>query len=60
MTTRPELFRSEILPGLRHTPIGQLVAVTGLSDSYCGLVRRGKKVPHRRHSDAFAQATRTM
>jgi CRISPR-associated protein Cas1 len=49
----PEVFRSEILPGLRHKPIGELVAATGLSEHYCSLIRLGKKVPHPRHCEAL-------
>jgi CRISPR-associated endonuclease Cas1 len=49
----PEVFRTEILPGLRHSRIGGLVAATGLSPHYCSLIRLGKKVPHPRHWDAL-------
>jgi hypothetical protein len=49
----PAVFRSEILPGLRRKPIGELVAATGLSEHYCSLIRLGKKVPHARHWDAL-------
>jgi CRISPR-associated endonuclease Cas1 len=45
----PEVFRSEILPGLCRVPIAELVAATGLSEHYCSLIRLGKKVPHPRH-----------
>ena len=53
-----EVFRSEILPGLRRTPIGELVAATGLSEHYCSLIRLGKKVPHPRHWEALRKAGR--
>jgi CRISPR-associated endonuclease Cas1 len=49
----PEVFRIEILPGLRRTPIGELVAATGLSEHYCSLIRLGKKTPHPRHWNAL-------
>jgi hypothetical protein len=49
----PEIFRTEILPGLRRIPIGELVAATGLSDHYCSLIRLGKKTPHPRHWGAL-------
>jgi len=45
----PQVFRSNILPALRHLPIADLVAATGLSEHYCSLIRLGKKVPHPRH-----------
>ena len=49
----PEVFLTEILPGLRQVPIAELVAATGLSEHYCSLIRLGKKVPHPRHWDAL-------
>jgi hypothetical protein len=49
----PAVFQTEILPGLRRTPIGELVAATGLSEHYCSLIRLGKRVPHPRHWAAF-------
>jgi CRISPR-associated endonuclease Cas1 len=52
----PEVFRSEILPGLRRKSIGEVVAATGLSEHYCSLIRLGKKVPHPRHWPALADA----
>lgn len=44
-----EVVGSEILPGLRGVMLSTLVAATGLSQQYCSLIRRGLKVPHRRH-----------
>ena len=38
---------------LRRKPIGELVAATGLSEHYCSLIRRGKKIPHPRHWEAL-------
>jgi hypothetical protein len=49
----PDLFASEILPGLRASPISELVSATGLSAHYCSLIRLGKRVPHARHWEAF-------
>ena len=48
-----DVFRSEILPGLRHARIADVVVATGLSEHYCSLIRLGKKVPHPRHWDAL-------
>ena len=45
----PEVFRREILPGLQSVPLGAMARATGLSESYCSCIRRGIKVPHRRH-----------
>jgi len=49
----PEIFRSEILPGLRREPVSELVTATGLSEHYCSLIRLGKNVPHPRHWDTL-------
>ena len=49
----PEVFRSEILPGLRQARLGELAAATGLSEHYCSLIRLAKRVPHPRHWSAL-------
>jgi CRISPR-associated endonuclease Cas1 len=48
-TMDAETFTSDVLPGLRDVPLRVMASVTGLSESYCSFVRRGLKVPHRRH-----------
>jgi CRISPR-associated protein Cas1 len=48
-----EVFRIEILPGLRRVSTSELVAATGLSQHYCSLIRLGKKIPHPRHWDTL-------
>jgi CRISPR-associated endonuclease Cas1 len=53
----PEMFRSEILPGLRHARISGLVGATGLSKHYCSLIRLGKKVPHPRHWESLRRVS---
>jgi CRISP-associated protein Cas1 len=53
----PEVFRSEILPGLRYARIVELVAATGLSEHYCSLIRLGKKIPHARHWEALREVS---
>jgi hypothetical protein len=55
----PEVFRAEILPGLRRVPIAELMAATGLSEHYCSLIRLGKKTPHARHWEALRGLSRT-
>lgn len=45
----PEVFRREILPGLQTVSLGAMAKATGLSKGYCSFIRRGIKVPHRRH-----------
>jgi hypothetical protein len=56
----PETFRSEIQPGLRRKPIGELVAATGLSEHHCSLIRLGKKAPHARHWEALRELSTTL
>jgi hypothetical protein len=45
----PEMFRREILPGLQGVLLGAMARATGLSEGYCSFIRRGIKIPHRRH-----------
>jgi CRISPR-associated endonuclease Cas1 len=52
----PDLFTTEILPGLRELTIARLAAATGLSGHYCSLIRLGKRVPHPRHWEALRAA----
>ena len=51
----PDVFRQEILPRLNGVTLRAMAKVTGLSEGYCSFVRRGIKVPHRRHWISFAQ-----
>jgi hypothetical protein len=50
-----EVFRTEILPSLQGVSLGTMAKVTGLSVQYCGLVRRGLRIPHPRHWDGLRQ-----
>jgi hypothetical protein len=54
----PAVFASEILPGLRHKSVPDLMAATGLGQHYCSLIRLGKAVPHSRHWQALAGLAR--
>jgi CRISPR-associated endonuclease Cas1 len=47
------LFTTEILPTLQDLSLSTIASATGLSHQYCSLVRRGLKVPHRRHWELF-------
>ena len=49
----PEVFRREILPGLQSISLGAMAEATGLSEGYCSFIRRGMKMPHRRHWGAL-------
>jgi len=48
-------FARQVLPQLRSIPLREMAEATGLSEGYCSLVRRGLKVPHRRHWAVLAQ-----
>jgi CRISPR-associated endonuclease Cas1 len=50
----PDLFLREILPTIQQIPLRRLAAATGLSLRYVSLIRRGERVPHQRHWEAFA------
>lgn len=50
-------FEREILPRIQAVPLSRLVKATGLSLRYCSQIRRGEKVPHPRHWEAFGQAS---
>lgn len=44
-----EHFTREILPILQSVSLRVMADATGLTEGYCSFVRRGLKVPHRRH-----------
>jgi hypothetical protein len=46
-------FKNDILPNLRGLPLSAIMNATGLSLRYCSLIRRGIKIPHRRHWSAL-------
>jgi hypothetical protein len=50
-----ELFTREILPAIQNVPLRRLADATGLSLSYCALIRRGERVPHPRHWTRLAR-----
>lgn len=51
----PEHFTRDILPTLRNVALRAMADATGLTQGYCSFVRRGLKVPHRRHWEALAR-----
>ncbi len=55
----PETFTREILPVLHDVPLGVMAKATGLTEGYCSFVRRGLKVPHRRHWNTLARLGET-
>jgi len=42
-------FARDVLPGLRFVPLRLIARETGLSEAHCSFVRRGLRMPHRRH-----------
>lgn len=48
-----EIYRREILPVVQAATLSQLVRATGLSMSYCILLRQGRNVPHPRHWESL-------
>lgn len=45
----PVVFKHEILPGIQPHRLDSLARATGLSRAYCGRIRNGEAVRHRRH-----------
>lgn len=50
-----EYFSREILPKLQAVSLRVMSEATGLTQGYCSFVRRGLKVPHRRHWRSLAE-----
>ncbi len=50
-----DTFVRDILPRLRGVSLRVIAEATGLSEGYCSFVRRGQKVPHRRHWPVLMQ-----
>jgi len=42
----PDVFRSQILPGLAAVPLREIMAVTGSSKSSASSYRSGRSIPH--------------
>jgi CRISPR-associated endonuclease Cas1 len=46
-------FYEEVLPRLAEVPLSKIERATGLSNSACSRIRRGRMTPHPRHWDAL-------
>jgi hypothetical protein len=46
-------FVKEIQPKLKTVSLLETMRATGLSRTYCGMIRRGVRVPHPRHGGAL-------
>jgi hypothetical protein len=42
-------FATDILPLVADIPLPAIAKATGLSESYCSVIRRGIEIPHERH-----------
>jgi CRISPR-associated endonuclease Cas1 len=51
----PAEFHRNVLPLIQEIPVRRLAALTGLSVSYCALIRRGLHTPHPRWWDVLAE-----
>jgi hypothetical protein len=49
----PAIFEKEIRPKLGSVSLLETMRATGLSRTYCGMIRRGVRVPHPRHWEAL-------
>jgi len=55
-----QLFTRDILPKLQAVSLRDMSRATGLTEGYCSFVRRGLKVPHRRHWQPLAALAATV
>jgi hypothetical protein len=51
-------FAREVLPLIQDIPLSRLQQATGLSLRYVSLIRRGERIPHPRHWDAFRSSAK--
>jgi hypothetical protein len=49
----PAIFEEEIRPKLKTVSLLETMRATGLSRTYCGMIRRGVRIPHPRHWEAL-------
>jgi CRISPR-associated endonuclease Cas1 len=52
------IFEKEIRPKLKTVSLLETMRATGLSRTYCGMIRRGVRVPHPRHWGALRELVR--
>jgi len=55
----PAIFEKEIKPKLKTVSLLETMQATGLSRTYCGMIRRGVRVPHPRHWEALRELVRS-
>ncbi len=54
-TLDPAIFEKEIGPKLKTVSLLGTMRATGLSRTYCGMIRRGVRIPHQRHWEALRE-----
>ena len=54
-----EMFKREIKPKLKNVSLRETMQATGLARTYCGMIRRGVRIPHPRHSEALSDLIRS-
>jgi hypothetical protein len=54
----PAIFEKEIGPKLKTVSLLETMQATGLSRTYCGMIRRGVRIPHPRHWEALRELVR--
>ncbi len=55
----PAIFEREIGPKLKTASLLETMRATGLSRTYCGMIRRGVRIPHPRHWEALRDLVRS-
>ena len=54
----PATFEKDIGPRLKTVSLLETMQATGLSRTYCGMIRRGVRIPHPRHWEALRDLVR--
>jgi hypothetical protein len=54
------IFEKEIGPKLKAVSLLETMRATGLSRTYCGMIRRGVRIPHPRHWEALRELVRVL
>jgi hypothetical protein len=51
-------FEREVRPKLKNVSLLETMRATGLSRTYCGMIRRGVRIPHPRHWEVLRELVR--
>ena len=55
----PAIFEREIQPKLKTVSLLETMRETGLSRTFCGMIRRGVRIPHPRHWEVLSELVRS-